>query len=159
MGRNPIVAVIAVIVLIVAVVLILKGTTGSDAPRAGDSVWYDTGTGELYGGPKGVLAPAPAPSGKEGVTASIFSKGSCENKADRFIGYLSKYTEEGKTLMKEGRAEVPMNIAKLQEAAKEQRLIRREKDTEWVIAGSEEGQEIIGETTAKGTRVCTTFLD
>ena len=158
MGKNPAVAVIAVIILIVAVVLIVRGMTSKEVGAGGDAAWYDTGTGELYAGPVGVLPPAPAPSGKEGVSASVFARGSCDNEADRFIAYLSKYTEEGKPLLKAAQAATPLDIGTLQRVAAEHRLIKREKDTEWVVAGTEEGQAIIAETNVKGIRICTTFL-
>ena len=159
MGKNPIVAVIAVIVLIVAVVLIIKGMTGSSSVPVGQSPWYDTGSGELYGGPADVLPPAPAPSGSDGVLATVYAKGSCENKADRFIAYLSKYTEEGKPMVKTAQAEVPVDPSKMKSIANEHKLIKREKDTEWVAVGTEEGQAIIAETRQKGIRVCPTHLE
>jgi len=159
MGKNPVVAVIAVIVLIVAVVLIIKGMTGSDVGPGGDSTWYDTGSGKLYSGPKGVLPPAPAPSGSDGVSAAVFARGSCDNKADRFIAYLTKYTEEGKTQLKAAQAETPVKIEKMKAITSEHRLIKREKDTQWVAVGTEEGEAIMAETRQKGVRMCPEHLE
>ena len=158
MGKNPIVAVIAVIILIVAAVMIIKGMTGKTSGPMGDASWYDTGTGELYAGPEGELPPMAAPSGSEGVLAAVFARGSCESKADRFIGYLSKFTEEGKPLLRAAQAELPLEPRKMSAITAEHRLVKREKDTEWVATGTEEGQAIIAETHEKGIRVCLTFL-
>jgi len=160
MGKNPVVAVIAVIVLIVAVVLIVRGMSGpSSTGPAGQGTWYDTGSNTLYGGQKGVMPPAPAPSGSEGVMATVFAKGSCANKSDRFIGYLSKYTDEGKKLMAAAQAENPIDTAKIQGIMGEHRLVKREGDAEWVAQGSDEGQAIVEEAKAKGGTLCPRHLE
>ena len=159
MGKNPVVPVIAVIVLIVAVVMIVRSMTDSGRGPIGHGTWYDTGSGTVYGGPTGVLPPAPAPSGKDGVMATIFSKSTCENKADRFVAYLSKYTEEGKTLLKAAQADDPIDSVKMESLMAEHRLLKRESDTEWVAMGTEEGQGILAESKQSGGRMCPKHLE
>ena len=159
MGNNPAVTVIAVVVLIVAAVFIVRSFTGSDVPQAGNANWYDTGTGKLFGGYKMGEAedpPIKLPSGGEGVMARVFTRGTCENQADRYIGFLFKYTEEGKDLMKKARAEDILDIDTMAFVAQKHRLVKGENDTEWFPADSIEGQEILGST--RGVRACETFL-
>lgn len=159
MGKNPVVAVIAVIILIVAVVLIIKGMGGEQGGPSGSATWYDTGTGQLYGTKPGQTPPMPAPSGKEGVAASVFSDGSCDNKAERFIGFLFKYTDEGKTQLAAARAKTPVDEMEVQRIATEEKLIKREKDEEWVVQGTEEGAAIMAEVRARRARGCPTHLE
>jgi len=164
MGKNLVVPVIAVIVLIVAAVLIVRTITGSDVLAAGKGTWYDTGSGKIYGGPAGVLPPVPAPSGKDGVAAAVFSKGACKNSADRYIAYLYKYTEEGKKRMEAAQLEATddarpdPDVEKIRAITREHRLVKREKDTEWVQLGTEEGAEI-AKSQPKGTRLCPTYIE
>ena len=159
MGKNPVVAVIAVIVLVVAVILIVKSVTRRDVPEAGLATWYDMGSSRLYGAKSEESPPVAAPSGGEGVLAAVYAKGSCDNKADRFIAYLSKYTEEGKTLLKAAEAETRVDIEKMGSITSEHRLVKREKDTEWVAIGTEEGQAIMAEAMQSGGRICPKHLE
>ena len=159
MGKKPVVVVIEVIVLIVVAVLAAKNFMGSDAVAPGTPTWYDTGSGELYPGPKGVKPPAPAPSGKDGVLAAIYAKGSCDDKADRFIGFMLKYTEEGKTLLNAAEAETPPDGAKIEAITATHKLVKREKDTEWVTSGSKEGQAILTEARRGGAQMCHIYLE
>ena len=159
MGKNPIVAVIAVVILIVAAVLIIKNMGGLDTGPTGSSTWYDTGTGELYGAEAGQIPPMPAPSGKEGVGAAVFADGSCDDKADRFIGFLHKYTDKGKADLEATQAKIPVDQAEMTRIAREEKLVKREKDEEWVVAGTEEGAAIIAEASNRGARGCPTHLE
>ena len=159
MGKNPVVAVIAVIILIVAVVLIVRGMSDPSRGPVGQGTWYDTGSGEVYGGPNGVLPPAPAPSGKDGVMAAVYSTSTCENKADRYIAYLMKYTEEGKPLVKAAQDDKPIDTVKMTSLMGEHRLVRRENDTEWVAFGTEEGQAILAEVKQTGGRMCPKHIE
>ena len=160
MGRNPLVAATAVAVLVVAIVFIGRYFMGSDAPEPGLANWYDMTTGKLYGGFKvqeGGLPPITLPSGNEGVLARVYARGSCENKVDRFIGYLEKYTDEGKAMIIEAKAKVPMDRAALADAAMYERHIKRPDDPEWVLAGSDMGAEI--REAVLGVTVCPHFVE
>jgi len=141
MGKNPVVAIIAVIVLIVAIVMIARSMSGDSGAvqKVGDVFWYDTGSNQLYGAPMDI-PPLKAPSGSDGVIAYVFAKGSCDNAADRSIAYLETNPDR----------DAIMNAAGMEERIPlmEQRLVRREGDTEWVEANSDEGAAILAEAAA-----------
>ena len=153
MGKNPVVAVIAVIVLIAAVYFIMRGMGGSTPPPPPGAVfWYDTGkTGNeaLYGAASTDIPPKPAASGKEGVRAFVFTEGSCDNKDDRFIGYLEKHPDP----------EAFRTAAGIQAriAVAEKRLLRRPDEADWVAANSNEGYDILDEF--KGLKECMKFVE
>ena len=146
MGKNPVVAVVAVIVIIVAVIFMLRGggdDRSSDVPQAN---WYDTGTNELYGVKSADTGfpPMPAPSGKDGVMAHVFSCTGCTDKGSRFIGYLEKYTDEDKAAMADPNAPPGARHAIMGSS-----LVRGEEDTEWVTQSSPEGFAILGAAAAQ----------
>ena len=136
MGKNPVVAVIAAIVLIVALIFIFKqmgGGGGVGSPQ--DAYWYDLDTGELFGH-KNVTPPVPAPSGGEGVRAHVYACNDCNDKTDRFISFLERYTEEGKKFLEKEQAAGtnPMFRAEALQYSE----VRREEDTEWVSGANME---------------------
>ena len=159
MGRNPVVAATAVVVLVFAMIFIVRHFMDSGLPQPGQANWYDMSTGKFYGGFKvgEALPPVTLPSGSEGVIAAVFARGSCDNAADRFVGFLYKYTDEGKAMIIKGRAAVPMDLGALQDAAMNERFIKRLDDDRWVVAGSDEGMEIIAPTKEEGVRICREF--
>ena len=161
MGRNPLVTVVAVVVLAVALIFIFRQSAGSGGPQAGNANWYDMGTGELYGGFKmgeADLPPITLPSGNEGVMAKVFSRTSCDIKADRFIGYLEKYTEKGKVAMKAAKSQDTLDIGTVQHVSMNERLVMRPGDEEWVVAGSDDGRAVWGPTREMGINACQHFL-
>lgn len=68
--------------------------------------YYDINTGDLFAGPRNLMAPIDAPSGATedgkpaGAQAHVFACGNCE-KSNPFIGYLSRYTEDAKEAIQE----------------------------------------------------------
>ena len=130
MGKNPVVAIIAAIVLIVAVVLIFRqaGIGGGSMGSPKDAYWYDLDTGKLFGH-KAVTPPIEAPSGGEGVRAHVFACNNCDDKSDRFIAFLERYSDEGKKALEEGAAsgKDPMFRAQAMQYSE----VRLEADTEW----------------------------
>lgn len=62
--------------------------------------FYDLDTGELFTAPRDQLAPFPAPGGGTAVKATVFSCESCDNRDTHFIGWLERYSDEAKTLMR-----------------------------------------------------------
>ena len=163
MGKNPVVAVVAIIVIIVAVILIARrfmspGVTGA----VGAGTFYDVGKKEVY--PQtdpGAIPPVKLPSGNEGVRAWVYSCSSCDDKTSHLIGYLEKYTEEGKAAVQRS-YDMPTDFAARAEA-RQYRLIRREDDKDWVDWDSMEGEAILAEAEeicapAKANH-CSTYVD
>lgn len=89
-NKNPLVGVVIVVVILVIVVMMIRsnGPVGEN-PLA---YYYDLQSGELFVANKDDVPPIEAPSGAgNGVLAAVFACGSCENEADRFVGWVSKY--------------------------------------------------------------------
>jgi hypothetical protein len=95
LAGKPIVSVVVVVVLIALSVWIT-----SRQGRVVGPTYYDVQTGELFPYRGEELPPITAPSGGEGVIAHVFACGSCDDEDARFIGYLEKYTDEGKAQVK-----------------------------------------------------------
>jgi hypothetical protein len=89
-SHPAIVGVIAVIVLVIcAATWIPRSTPGGTPTR-----WFlDMETGELVAHHvEGLQSPVTLPSGHEGVWAHVFSCGDCDDKSQRFIGFIEKFT-------------------------------------------------------------------
>ena len=149
MGGNPKV-IVAVVLLVLAVIFFWRPwrNIASSEPTVGAKIFYDLGTGEIYPERDRPYPPVTAPSGKEGVEAVMFSCGNCDVKSDRFIGYLRKYTPEGKQAIKDALAAEDFGG---RITAMEDSLIRRkdDADTDWADQISGEGQDIIAEVHQK----------
>ena len=160
MTRNPVVAVVAVVVLIVALFIILRqfgtGTRGNPS----DAFWYDVEKKTLFPH-EGVISPIEAPSGGQGVRAFVYACKSCDDDNDRFIGYLQRYTEEGKQYLETELAkERPDPMARM--TANAYLEIRREDDTEWYLNQEEIGAikaDIKQRCGGKNAILCKTFQD
>jgi len=61
---------------------------------SGKRWFYNLTTGKLEAIDTRQFPPVLLPSGDVGVVAWVFANGSCENAADRFIGYLERYNHE-----------------------------------------------------------------
>ena len=161
MSKNPLVGVIAAIVLIVAVIFIFKGlgVGGGGLGSSKDAYWYDMDTGKLFGH-EAVTPPIEAPSGGEGVRAHVFACNNCDDESDRFIGFLERYTDEGKRILKEEQEKGnPMARALALEGVE----LRREKDEAWLPSMGEEGralrQEPQTQCGGKQAKQCFVFQD
>ena len=132
-----------------------------DQPNeAGLANWYDTGTGRLYGAKGELLAPMPAPSGAEGVKAIVCTRGSPENKADRFIAYLEKYTPQGRAQMQAVQQEHPGDfIEQMTRIAAEEKLVKAAQGGQWVPAGSAEGKAVMSAAQGPGIKRCGSYLE
>lgn len=94
---------IAGVVMLIAAGLFISQTLMSHQPGVPSGAWYyDLNTNRLFPGPNKALSPIQAPSGpmddgsNAGVRAYVFACSSCEQEGDRVIGYLEKYTPEGR---------------------------------------------------------------
>ena len=140
MGKNPVVAIVAVIIIIVAIIFMFRGGGTDRSSTIPEANWYDTGTNELYGvASTGIdFPPIPAPSGKDGVIAHVFSCTACTDKGSRFIGYLEKYSDEDKAALADRSGPPGARHAIMNNS-----LVRGEEDTEWVSKLSPEGQGLV----------------
>ena len=160
MGKNPVVAVIALVVLAVALFIIIRTLGGGGGTRGNpsDAFWYDLQTGKLFPH-EGAVSPIEAPSGGQGVRAYVFACKSCDDDNDRFIGYLERYTAEGKRIFE---AEQAKNNPMARMAAMSHLEVRREKDTEWLLHQEEIPlikEEIKQRCGGKDAIICKTFQD
>lgn len=85
-------AVVAAVVLIVA---LWRPWSGGGA--SGGRWYYDLSSGDLVAADIKELPPVTLPTGNQGVTAHVYACKDCNS--DRFIGYLERYTEQGKQNM------------------------------------------------------------
>ena len=137
MVKNPVVAAVAVIVLVVALYIILRQVGLGGRGNPSDAFWYDVDKGVLFPH-EGATSPIEAPSGGEGVRAYVFACTSCDDDSDRFIGYMERYTPEGKRILAEEEAKAPTERNPMARMAAMPHLeIRRETDTEWYLSQDE----------------------
>ena len=117
-----------------------------------DKVWfYDLNTGKLFVGDRDEIPPIQAPSGKlpdgqlAGVKAYVFSYVHDPNDSERFVGYLEKYTPEGKEIVSSFQRSTRNVTKKLVRKLNKNRFIRKVIDEQWFLAGSEQGRAILRE--------------
>ena len=139
MGNNPVLVVVAVVILAVAIVLIAWNMGGNPPPPQGSRSFYDEGTKELYPFAKQEWPPVKAPSGQDGVKAFVYSCTDCEDKSSRFIGYLQKFTPEGKENLLKAFKENDMNARVIEF---ERALVRVPDEAQWYEKNTAEGVEI-----------------
>lgn len=96
LDRHPAAGTLAAIVLlIVSLTAIAFAVKGPSKQRKG-MYYYDLADGTLFVERGGQLTPLTRsdPDNPTGVTAHVFSCSSCDNEADRFIGYLTKHNPQ-----------------------------------------------------------------
>jgi len=111
-----------------------------------DEAWfYDINTGELFTSAKTNFPPIEASSGplQDGQPAGVLAHvltfdPTGKDKSQQFIGYLEKFTEEGKQAWQEA-----LETDRLAEMSSSTgRLIKRVEDEKWIKADSPEGMKI-----------------
>jgi hypothetical protein len=116
-----------------------------------NSWFYDLNTGELFAADSDSIPPINTPSGKlangapAGVRAYVFSYIKDSNESEQFIGYLEKYTPEGRKItsyFQKSRDNVTKDLIRRLE---KNRLIRRVDNESWFPANSSQGQTIVAE--------------
>ena len=159
MAKNPVVAAIAVIVLVVALFFILRQLGLGTRSDPAEAFWYDVDKGVLF--PHvGAVSPIEAPSGGEGVRAFVFACNSCDDDNDRFIGYLERYSEEGKGIIEDGVANNDQLSSRMR--AMEHHEVRRQADADWYLSSEEIDAikaEIKKRCGGKDAIACKTFQD
>lgn len=95
------------------------------------------------------VPPIVAPSGKDydgqpaGAKAYVLSYVYDPNESERFIGYLEKYTSEGKKIISFLREPENEVTKELVQQLNKNRFVRRLVDEQWFLADSNEGRYIL----------------
>lgn len=142
----------AVVLLGIAAVLVWRFMHTSDgiSERA---FFYDLSEGKLFVAERGLVPPIRGMNDatEDGVRAVVVSlSGRPEDKGSWTVAYLETCTPELKQKLDAARAagSAP-EISRT--AAQSLRLVRREKDTDWVSIVTPEGERIVSEWAASGT--------
>lgn len=168
-NNSAVVTVAAVVVLLLALWIIIRVNRGPSpmaAPTA--AYYYDLNKNVLFEDKIDKIPPFDTDSGKDaGVTAYVFGCGDCKEK-NRFIGYLERYTPEGKKqrqYREEQMKKLPPNqppppelIMMMDESRVKE--VRAAEGGPWVPMMSPQGQQIIdkvGDKCPPGTRVISCF--
>lgn len=111
--------------------------------------FYDLNTDKLFITDGDRIPPIQAPSGQlpdgqpAGVKAYVFSYFHDPNESERFIGYLKKYTSEGKKIISSFRESGDKVTEELIKQLNNNRFVRRLDDDHWFLADSSEGRVIL----------------
>ncbi|MFA5293415.1 MAG: hypothetical protein WC496_10320 [Phycisphaerae bacterium] len=137
----------AVIFLLIVITLLIPS---SPPIMQSHKAWfYDLNTNELFIRNDDRIPPIDAPSGKlpdgepAGVKAYVFTYFSDPNDSELFIGFLEKYTPQGKeiiSLLKNSKDNVTKEMIR---QLNNNRFVRRLEDDSWFLADSNEGQAIL----------------
>ncbi|MBI1367013.1 MAG: hypothetical protein GC162_00015 [Planctomycetes bacterium] len=106
-------------------------------PSPGQAWFYDTTTGVYFTELATRVPPIVSPAGNPAVRAHFFTCGSCEDDAERFLGYYEKYTPEVKR-----RLENAPETFEFYEEAFNGRLYSADAQ-HWVEAESPDGLKIV----------------
>ncbi|MCE5340295.1 MAG: hypothetical protein LLF92_04105 [Planctomycetaceae bacterium] len=107
--------------------------------------FYDLNTKKLFAEDGDKIPPIDAPSGKlAGVRACVLSYALEPNESDKFIGYLEKFTPQGRKcidICKEAGTKVTEEMIK---DLNNNRYVSKPNDiNNWFLASSEQGKEIL----------------
>ena len=137
-----------VLLLCVAGWLLYKQIRGSGGGTVGatDVYYYDLDTGSLFTNKNDLYPPIDNPAGAKGkgVLAIVYGCGNCE-EANRYIGYLQKYTDKAKAIWEnppvlDGKIKAPLEMM---EPASGQLVASQKKPTQWHPILSSQGQMIL----------------
>lgn len=113
--------------------------------------FYDLNTKKLFVVDGDSIPPIDAPSGQladgqpAGVKAYVFSYLKDPKESERFIGYLEKFTPEGKKMISSIRKSESNVTSQMVHQLNSNRFVRRPADSDWVAADSDEGRFILGQ--------------
>ena len=111
--------------------------------------FYDLNTDKLFITDGDKVPPVKAPSGSfpdgqpAGVKACVLSYIREPNESERFIGYLEKYTPEGKKIISSFRKSGKNVTREVVSQLNKNRFVRRVDDERWFLADSDEGRVIL----------------
>ncbi len=132
----------------------VKYKAQADSRVAGGTYYYDTESGGLFSAPGGQIVPIKAPGGKEtGVRAYVYSCTSCQQKDERFIGWLEMYDPAVVKDLQETKAKdqpVSMLITLIQEERPEGLLVAdSQKPDQWISIQSKDGMKLVNKAKDK----------
>lgn len=111
--------------------------------------FYDLNTDKLFVVGSDEIPPIDAPSGPfpdgqlAGVKAYVLSYVREPNESERFIGYLEKYTPQGKEIIYSFRKSQKNVTKESVRRLNQNRFVRRVADNRWFLADSNEGRAIL----------------
>ncbi len=152
-NNNPkIVIGISVIAGIVFLLIVITSLIPYKPPITSESQknwYYDLNTETLFVVDGTKIPPIDAPSGKlpdgqpAGVRAYVFSYSRNPNESERFIGYLEKFTPEGKKMIVSIRKSKSNVTGGMVRRLNSNRFVCRPSDKCWYLADSKEGVAIL----------------
>ena len=143
------VCVAAVFIFLVIVIAQLMPYSPPIISQTSKAWFYDLNTDKLFITDGDRIPPIQAPSGKlpdgqpGGVKAYVFSYSRDPSESERFIGYLEKYTPEGKKIVSSFRKSGDKVTEELIEQLNNNRFVRRLDDDHWFLVDSSEGRVIL----------------
>lgn len=140
--RNP-VAVVAATALVLALAgWSVFGKRGN--PRENQRYFYDLGSGALFLHDVNAIPPVKAPSGGEGVLATVYMCGKCEPGAEPKIAFIETFTPEALALMQKAMDPSNPNPSAMA-AAQAQRLIAApSREPQWMTYDSPVASALMG---------------
>ncbi|MBI4581376.1 MAG: hypothetical protein HY718_16865 [Planctomycetes bacterium] len=162
--KSRLIAVLVVVAILGAAGLLYWLLVGGGTAGPKQAWYYDLNTGQLFTAEVTKELPVAAPSGPApegqpaGVRAFVFSSGDCSNPSDRFIGWLETLGRTSGSPAVAGGSDRMRPADPLGRPVGE-RLIRREKDRNWVAANTPHGIAIVNEvlrpdTSGRPVRPC-----
>jgi len=143
------ISIASVLIFLLIVITQLMPYRSPAIPQTSKAWFYDLNTGKLFVEDGDKIPPVKAPSGKladgqpGGVRAHVFSYSSNPSESERFIGYLEKFTPEGKEIVSSFRKSEDKVTRELIKQLNRNRFVRRVDDDEWFSADSKEGRIIL----------------
>jgi hypothetical protein len=127
----------AVLLLAVIYTLFASGPEEPQREFTLGAFYLDTATGKLFVAPPDSYPPVKAPTGGvTGVKAIFYSCGTCDDPKQRFLGYVTRYTDEAKAKLTAG---TNLNFDERDKLMVEG-LEKSAEGKEWVLAVSKEGR-------------------
>lgn len=151
--HGMLVAPMAVVVLVIAWLVTLMGG-GEDMSRYTYRYYYDLDTGEIIVDDGAKVPPIRSALGGEAVLAVMIGCGSCEDRGDMKIGWLEKYTDQAKQMLRVGPGGPPgdMSRQEVDQAAAFNEVMARDhllalppepgQQPQWVSGGFPEGEYV-----------------
>jgi hypothetical protein len=142
------ISIVTVIIFLLIVIAQCMPYNPPAIPRTHKAWFYDLNTNKLFVADSDNIPPIDAPSGKlpdgqpAGVKAYVFSYIREPNESERFIGYLEKYTPQGKkiiSLFRKSKNNVTKDM--VLELNKNRFVCKPSK--QWFLADSNEGRVIL----------------
>lgn len=145
-----------ILLSVVAFGIAVDRVLAEDAGGPIDLYFLDVNTDKLFTANSDAVPPIEAPSDEEvnreakeaddkrysGVRAHVFSCTTCKDEEARFIGYLEKYTPEGKAAMEKMQHDDHEVDIEAIYALDEERLIKLPDGDAWIKANSEEAVDV-----------------